>query len=386
MDCPETARLRLYTSLKDPILVIFNWKIIIAILSAAVLYTLIFVGLPYIFLDAPACTTGAHVNQCSSLFEMDAIDHWRRGLFVLMLTIFLRLWYVYFKSSFQPHETLPDGTPKPDYNYEYAVQSLRRFLALCAVQWQGNQSKDHLEKSSKKSDRFFEVTPSDNQNNYVINEFVSSKNDEGAPLNEAFRRKASMSVEVAALFMVIVTLILDKSSDVITSYQGEALALDLWEVLMLSLSSIFGIISFICFLISVDSLDTTFNKFVSKSTRHIALQYFYQVTSNPRYCAVVSMMMSMIFFFAFYSIFLGTLSLTALMYVGHRLWFPDINQALASSGFNINFNPTTDNEQDIYVIKRRKISLSLFITLLIAELLYLTTIGFYDAGIFFSNI
>jgi protein-S-isoprenylcysteine O-methyltransferase Ste14 len=386
MDCPETARLRLYTSLKDPFLVVFNWKFIIAILSAVALYTLVFVGLPYIFLDAPACTTGEHIDRCSSLFAMDAIDHWRRSLFILMLTIFLRLWYVYFKSSFQTHETLPDGTPKPDYSYEYAVQSLRRFLILCAVQWQGNQSKDHLDESNKKSDRFFEVTPSDNPNNYVINEFVSPKNDDGAPLNEAFRRKASMSVEVAALFMVIVTLILDKSSDVITSYHGEALALDLWEILMLSLSSIFGIISFICFLISVDSLDTTFNKFVSKSTRHVALQYFYQVTSNPRYCAVVSMMMSMVFFFAFYSIFLGTLSLTALMYVGYRLWFPDINQALASSGFNINFNAITDNEQDIYVIKRRKISLSLFITILIVELLYLTTIGFCDAGIFFPNI
>ena len=382
MDCPETARLRLYTCLKDPISVVFNKKIFVAVFAAVVLYSLIFIGLPQVFLNSPACTTGEFVNRCTSLFEVETIDHWRRGLFILMLTIFLRQWYVYFKSSFQPNEILHDSTLKPDHGYEYAVQSLRRFLTLCAVQWQGNRSEDHLDNNKKKTDRYFEVTKTDSKNDFVVNEFLSPNNDEGAPLNEAFRRKSSMSVEVAALFMVIVTLILDKSSDVITNYHGGGLSLDLWEVIMLSLSSIFGIISFICFLISVDSLDTTFNKFVSKSVRHVALQYFYQVTSNPRYSAVVAMMMSMVFFFAFYSVFLGTLSLTVLMYVGFRLWFPDIHQALASSGFSTSDNPLNPNEQDIYVKKRKKITFSAFITVLVLELLYLIAIGLCDAGIF----
>ena len=382
MDCPETSRLRLYTNLKDPILVVFNWKIAVAVITATAVYALIFIGLPMLLLNTPACTMNEGINRCTSLFVMDTFDHWRHGLFILMLTVFLRQWYVYFKSSFQPNEILPDGTLQPDNHYEYAVQSLRRFLTLCAVQWQGNRSADHLDETSKKSDRYFEVTPSEDHNNYVVNEFLSPKNDDGAPLNEAFRRKASMSVEVAALFMVIVTLILDKSSDVITNYHGGGISLNLWEILMLSLSSVFGIISFICFLISVDSLDTTFNKFVSKSTRHVALQYFYQVTANPRYSAVVTMMMSMVFFFAFYSVFLGTLSLTVLMYVGFRLWFPDINQALISSGFGTNQSPLASDTNDIYVIPRRKISFSLFITVLILELLYLTAIGFCDAGLF----
>lgn len=382
MDCPETTRLRLYTSLKDPVDVVFNKKIFVAVFSAAVIYSLIFIGIPQIFLDPPACTSKEFISRCTSLFETTIIDHWRRGLFILMLTLFLRQWYVYFKSSFQPNETLHDGTLNPDHSYEYAVQSLRRFLTLCAVQWQGNRSEDHLDNSGKKTDRYFEVTKTGSKNDYVVNEFLSPNNDEGAPLNEAFRRKSSMSVEVAALFMVVVTLILDKSSDVITNFHGGGLTLDLWEIIMLSLSSIFGIISFICFLISVDSLDTTFNKFVSKSVRHVALQYFYQVTSNPRYCAVVSMMMSMVFFFAFYSIFLGTLSLTVLMYVGFRLWFPDIHQALASSGFCTTDNLSNNNEQDIYVMKRRKITFSAFITVLFLELLYLLAIGLCDAGIF----
>lgn len=382
MACLETERLRLYTTLKDPVLVVFNKKIFIAMFFSAVLYSLIFIGLPQIFLSSPACTTDEFINQCSSLFEMDTIDHWRRGLFIFMLTIFLRQWYVYFKSSFQPNEVLHDGTLKPDHSYEYAVQSLRRFLTLCAVQWQGNRSEYHLGEVTKKSDRHFEVKKSDTENNYVVNEFLSTTNDEGAPLNEAFRRKASMSVEVAALFMVIVTLILDKSSDVITTYHGGSISLDLWEILMLSLSSIFGIVSFICFLISVDSLDTTFNKFVSKSTRNVALQYFYQVTSNPRYSAVVSMMLSMVFFFAFYSVFLGALSLTVLMYVGFRLWFPNIHQALTSSGFCTTENPLNNNDQDIYVKHRRKISFSAFITILVLELLYLIVISLCDAGIF----
>ena len=382
MDCPETSRLRLYTSLKDPILVIFNWKVVVALITATTVYALIFIGLPTLLLNTPACTTNVDINRCTSLFVIDNFDHWRHGLFILILTVFFRQWYVYFKSSFQPNEILPNGTLQPDNRYEYSVQSLRRFLTLCAVQWQENRSENLPGEVSKKSDRYLEVTPSADHNNYVANEFLPSKNDEGVPLNEAFRRKASMSVEVAALFMVIVTLILDKSSDVITNYHGGGVSLNLWEILMLSLSSVFGIISFICFLISVDSLDTTFNKFVSKCTRHVALQYFYQATANPRYSAVVSMMMSMIFFFAFYSIFLGTLSLTVLMYVGYRLWFPDINQALVSSGFGIQKSPLPSNTQDIYVIQRRIVSFPLFITILILELLYLTAIGLCDVGLF----
>lgn len=382
MNCPETDRLRIYTSLKDPISVIFNKKIIVAIFFAAVFYAIIFIGLPYLFATSPGCTTGEFANQCTSLFKMNPIDHWRHALFILILTIFLRQWYVYFKSSFRPHEIQHDGCFKVDHSYEYAIQSLRRFLMLSAVQWQGNDSDYLSEEKSKKSDRYFEITRSVSRHNYVVNEFIPPNNDEGAPLNEAFRRKASMSVEVAALFMVIVTLILDKSSDVITNYNIGEIPLDLWEVIMLSLSSIFGIISFICFLISVDSLDTTFNKFISKSTRHVALQYFYQVTSNPRYSAVVCMMLSMVFFFAFYSIFLGTLSLTVLMYIGYRLWFPDIYQALVSSGFKVTENPVDNNNQDIYVQKRKSVSFSFFITILVLELLYLIAIGLCDAGIF----
>lgn len=386
MPCPETDRLRVYTRLKDPICVIFNWKILLALLTAATLYGSVFILLPQWMMHSPVCTAGEYSEQCLALLTMSNQEHWHRGLFVFMLTIFLRMWYVYFKSSFQAHEVMDDGSIKPDLNYQYAVQSLRRFLSLCAMQWQGNHSKDHIDDECKKSERYFEMTTADaNNGNVIINEFAPSKEDEGAPLNEAFRRKASMSVEVAALFMVIVTLILDKSSDVIINYQAAEISLDLWEVITLLLSSGFGIISFICFLISVDSLDTTFNKFVSKSTRHVALQYFYQVTSNPRYSAVVCMMMSMIFFFTYFSAFLGTLSLTVLMYVGFRLWFPNINQALASSGFDIN-HETSDNEDEIKVIKRRTIPFSFFILVLIFEILYLIATGFYNAGIFLPYI
>lgn len=70
------------------------------------------------------------------------------------------------------------------------------------------------------------------------------------------------------------------------------------------------------------------------------------------------------------------------MYVGFRLWFPDIQQALASSGFSTSDNPLNTNEQDIYVKKRRKIPFSAFITVLVLELLYLLAIGLCDAGIF----
>ena len=384
MECSETERLRLYVRLKDPILVIFNFKIIAAMALAVVLYVLIFVCLPYIFINSPICIEGEGFDRCRSIFDVSHIDHWRRGLFVFMMTIFLRLWYVYFKSSFNENEILPGGAVNPDYNYEYSVQSLRRFLTLCASQWQGNGLEGSKEKVRKESGRFFEIKQSTNKGAYVANEFITKENDEGIPLNEAFRRKASMSVEVAALFMVIVTLMLDKSSDVISNFHTGSLTLDLWGVVMLLISSVFGIISFICFLVSVDSLDTTFNKFVSKSTRHVALQYFYQVTSNPRYSAVVSMMMSMIFFFAFYSVFLGTFSVTVLLYIGYRLWFPDIRKTLVASGFNVVENCNVNNDNEIYAEKRWEASMSFFVTIVVIQIIYLTVIELYDAGLFSS--
>ncbi|SFK11674.1 hypothetical protein SAMN05216302_10015 [Nitrosomonas aestuarii] len=205
-------------------------------------------------------------------------------VFLLYISLFTSSWIVYFNS----HKR------SASYNFDYKsrqaaifkIRSLRRLLSESSIQWKN-----------------------------------SNKEIAQIGLEDSFRRKSSTSMQVLAILIAVTVLLMDRVSNLISANSNDATFI---ENGMLYLSGFSSIVSFICFVISVDALDVVFNKFYTARDRHLILQHYYQSTINPRYFGMLGMILGIIFLAAYHDPLAGCFAVGVTFFIGYYHWFPDI--------------------------------------------------------------
>ena len=220
---------------------------------------------------------------------VDTVGSWDRIIFSVYVCLFAATWIVYFRSK-----------KKFDHNGDVykdrPIQSLRRLLGESCINWDYNPC-----------------------------------HSESEDVKEAFRRKASTSMEVIAILIAVSILILDIASNMLISNK----TFDEWQEFSLGISSLMAVFSFVCFLISVDSLDTIFNRFRSLPDRNVIVHYFYHNTINPRYFGMLSMISAVILLLQVYSAMLASISISLILIVGYSHWFPDLTTTMEKFGIDV---------------------------------------------------
>jgi len=211
--------------------------------------------------------------------------------FLVYANLFLAFWVSYFTSRKPPGR---EGHLSP-------LQSLRRLLGETAAHWPAVDCQDG---NSRRQ------------------------------LVAAFRRKADSSIQLLAIMIAISILILDRVTTIIDGLQVASSSFEPdFAFLMLSVSGVAAIVSFVCFVVSVDALDVVFNKFDRVQTGQTVVRHYYQSTINPKYYGLLSMLIGVICLAAYYHFYIGALAIGIALAVGYFHWFPDFSRdAVAGAG------------------------------------------------------
>jgi protein-S-isoprenylcysteine O-methyltransferase Ste14 len=216
-----------------------------------------------------------------------------RITFLAYLCIFIANWWVYFSSKRKQTSNGPTGAQT-----DRGIQSLRRLLQETSINWNYNP-----------------------------------QHEEAETIKEAFHRKASTTMEVIAILIAVSVLILDIASNLWTSNK----VFDPWQQYSMGLAALLAIIAFASFLISVDSLDTMFNRFVSTPVRNVIVHYFYHNTINPKYFGMVSMILAVVLLLQVYNSMLASMSFAFILVIGYSQWYPNLRRTLCA--FNLEKKP-----------------------------------------------
>ena len=160
---------------------------------------------------------------------------------------------------------------------------------------------------------------------------IGNKSDDDDVI-ETYRRKSSTSMEVIAILIAVSILIFDQISNIWMSDE----IFSLWQYSILWVGMLSAVISFICFMMCVDALDTIFNRFSSDPVRNILVKYFYEYTINPRYVATATMLLSIILLLGYHSEVLASISIAVILWAGYNLWFPDLRKCAEEFGCSKN--------------------------------------------------
>lgn len=199
-----------------------------------------------------------------------------QALFALYMTMFVAYLAVYFASR----------RPKGEDPAWRRVQSLRRLLGETSRQW--SDSRGHF----------------------------------SGELEDAFRQKSSTSMAVTALLMAVVILVLQQASSVLLSRWG---SLSPGGAVLLVSTVVVSIFSFVCFIIAIDAMDIVFNRFGAEEDQRRIVTFYYLNTINPRYFGLMGMLFALVFFVAFHSVALGSVTLAIIMSVGYYHWYPPVS-------------------------------------------------------------
>lgn len=198
-------------------------------------------------------------------FEAEEI---RRILFISYMCIFGSVWITYFISRW-------------DVRF-FRVRSLRRLLVETSNHWENG-----------------------------------SRN-----LIYSLHRKSQSSMTTVAMMIAASLLVLGEVHSIIEKVcWGNT---DLWNKVMIIGAATAGMISLICFIISVDALDTLFNKF--KTDNDYLKKYFYQKTINPRYFGLILLILGVIFIIAYYNLIFSCVVLGLFLSIGYSHWFPNVDK------------------------------------------------------------
>lgn len=211
-----------------------------------------------------------------------------RHIFTVYVCIFAAWWLVYLG-------TRRNRQPGAEQAYK-RVRTLRRLLGYCSEQWgaSGNMSEGRLDQ-----------------------------------MEESYRNKAQSSMTTIAIMIAVSSLELQHVSEQLEPLFKTGIMMN-WEVAILMLSLIFAMVSFIGYIISADSLDVIFNRFIDNDARHRITRYYYQSTINTRYAALISLITSFILLVAYYSPLAGAGAIGLFLVIGYTHWFPDFADKPAS--------------------------------------------------------
>jgi protein-S-isoprenylcysteine O-methyltransferase Ste14 len=215
-------------------------------------------------------------------------QRWNRMMLLCYLSLYIGMWWAYFRSK-----KYPEGTEAEAKSLK--IQSLRRLLGTTSKQWQPHA--------------------------------VSTSDDQDAI--DAYRRKSGTSMQVIAVLIAVSILIFDQISTIWMMPETE---FSVWQYGILWIGMLSAVISFICFMMCVDALDTVFNQFSSDPIRNVLVKFFYDYTLNPRYAGGAAMLFSVILLLGFHSEALASLAVITILLVGYNLWFPNVSVPLKNLG------------------------------------------------------
>lgn len=228
---------------------------------------------------------------------------WNRLVLIWYLSLYIGMWWVYFLSKVSKDDDIESGRIK--------VQSLRRLLGITSKQWDSDSvhSDDEL-------------------------------------IIESFRRKSEVGMMVIAILIASSIIIFDQISSIWLSDTNHSL----WQLSILWTGMLSLIVSFVCLMLCVDSLDTMFNRFANDSIRNSLINYFYNYTINPRYAATAAMFLAMILLLAYHSEVLASLAIGILFCTGYNFWFPNIDKDAIKSGLELKKNSKDTGAYYIFII------------------------------------
>ena len=207
-------------------------------------------------------------------------QRWNRMMLLCYLSLYIGMWWAYFRSKKYPEGTASEAN-------SLKIRSLRRLLGTTSKQWQPHAK--------------------------------STSDDQKAI--DAYRRKSETSMQVIAVLIAVSILIFDQISNIWMTEEE----FSVWQYGILWIGMLAAVISFICFMMCVDALDTVFNQFRSDPIRNVLVKYFYDYTLNPRYAGGAAMLFSVILLLGFHSEVLASLAVIAILLVGYNLWFPNVS-------------------------------------------------------------
>lgn len=286
----KLVSLTTYNELADPIQPILIRSVIIVLVCSCI-YVLFGFHLPsnpefwYPIAKLFAQSKAEYLTWVRDHLTVNSHEKWNRLMLIAYLSMYIGMWMTYFSSK-----KYPDHDPKEKGSLK--IQSLRRLLGHSTYQWQLHTD--------------------------------STKEDDA--IIKSFRRKGEAGMNVIAILIAVSILIFDQISSIWMAEKN----LSLWQYSILWFGMFSAMISFICFMMCVDALDTIYNRFSNDSTRNVIIKYFYGFTLNPRYIGGAAMLLSIVLLLGFHSELLGSLAVIVILLVGYHLWFPDISCQLST--------------------------------------------------------
>ena len=210
-------------------------------------------------------------------FELSA----SRIVYLLSLSVYIGFWLAYFSSSKKLRFL--------------NVATLRRILTASSLQWKGEEG-----------------------NAGVVDDPFSVKHQ----LEESYREKARAAMTVIAI-MIAGSLILIVQTNQYLVSRADFLTLPfIWESTFLALSALSSFIAFISFLLSVDALDSMFNRYLTDRIELKMVRKFYRFTLNPKYMGLIFLILGITSFAAIHNGLIASIMLWITMSIGYYHWFP----------------------------------------------------------------
>ncbi len=204
-----------------------------------------------------------------------------RHILVLYVCAFTSWWVVYFSSRKPPTGKDPKWKQ---------WRTLRRLLGETATQWSPVQQ---------------------------------------AALTDSYQEKARSTMQFNAILIAVSGIELTHAMNTFSSLLEDSIALTFkegvseWQILILAAAIFAAIIAFISLIISSDSMDVLFNKFKSTPAEEQVIGHYYRITINPRYAALVSLIVSFLLLVGYFSPTIAAAAIGVFFVVGYRHWFPD---------------------------------------------------------------
>jgi len=241
-----------------------------------------------------------------------------RMIFLIYLAFYFVMWFTYFQSKI-PEKQNCDGPSEVGNDTGRGgleIQTLRRLLGISCDHWQTSTGKE------------------------IDAEVVA-----------AYRAKAGTSMEVIAILIAVSILILDQFTAIWRIEYAEGAIPKLWTAVLLWSGMASAMISCVGFLLAVDALDTTFNRFRTNYVRDRAIRYFYRYAIDPRYAGNASLLLSLVLLLAYHNVMLGSMAIGVIVAVGYDFWFPRLsNLASVDSTPDRNYGKGTKHTLAIFVV------------------------------------
>jgi len=189
------------------------------------------------------------------------------------------MWHTYFLSK--------KGKNEEEEKKRLKIRTLRRLLGMTSRQWNSHKTS--------------EVSKS-----------------------EYFEEKSKSSMTVIALLIASSIFIFNQFSDFLLNKSVSDASVFSTTLIYIGIFSTF--ISFTALMLSVDSLDTIFNKFSDVEIQNTLSNYFYTYVANPRYVATSFLFFSMIILVALHNLTLASICIFMIAYIGYDFWFPNFNK------------------------------------------------------------